>query len=485
MTPLHGLPDPLILLDCETTGGKPGSDRITELALIEIVGGVEVDRWQTLLNPQVPISPWIADFTGITNAMVATAPTFADIAPALFERLQGKVLGAHNARFDYGFLKSEFKRAGINYSAKTLCTVQLSRALYPQYDRHGLDEVVKRLGLHITQRHRAMVDTEILLQLLQQISHEFSPAEIEAASKGLLKRTALPASLDPAVIDALPNRPGVYYFYDADGNLLYVGKSVALRERILSHFSADHRQATDRKINAALARIEVEETGSDFAAQLRENQQIKALAPLYNRRQKKMSTLYQFALETDTKGYQRLSTVATDICAPAGDQQRYGLFRSRKQADTRLQKLVREHQLCPRLCGLEAKASGPCFAFQLHRCRGACCENESPLLYNLRLQEALRPLKLTLWPWPGAIVVAAYHADPDAELAHYHVIDHWLYLGQVDTETEADNLLRRQRRDPAPFDIDAYRILVKFLLNPPLLRKNRLQILPLPAPVSE
>lgn len=478
MTPLHGLPDTLILLDCETTGGKPGRDRITEVALIEIDNGIETGRWQTLLNPEMPISAWIAEFTGITNAMVATAPTFADIAPDLLARLQDKVLVAHNARFDYGFLKAEFKRAGLHYTAKTLCTVQLSRALYPQYDRHGLDEVVKRLGLGTSDRHRAMADTEILLALLQQISREFSAADIEAASKGLLRRVALPPNLDLSQIDHLPGSPGVYYFYDSAGLLLYVGKSVNLRERVLSHFSAEHRQATDLKINQSIARIEVETTPSDFGAQLRENQQIKALAPAYNRRQKKVRKLCQFELSTDTNGYQRVQLVEADVYQPPSRQQRYGLFRNRKQAETRLLKLVKEYQLCPRFCGLEAQASGPCFACQLRQCRGPCCGQETPLSYNLRLAEALHHLKLQLWPWDTPIVVSEFPREPEHQPTRLHMIDQWIYLGRVDSPDDLEGLLSHQRRDPEPFDIDTYRILVKFLLNPPLQRKNRLQIQP-------
>lgn len=478
MTPLHGLPDALILLDCETTGGKPGRDRITEVAFIQIENGMETCRWQTLLNPEVPISPWIAEFTGITNAMVANAPTFAEIAPELLTRLQDRVLVAHNARFDYGFLKAEFKRAGLNYTAKTLCTVQLSRALYPQYDRHGLDEVVRRLGLGTTERHRAMADTEILLALLQQISRDFSAAEIDAASKGLLRRVALPPHLDLSQIDHLPTSPGVYYFYDSAGLLLYVGKSVNLRERVLSHFGAEHRQATDLKISQSIARIEVETTPSDFGAQLRENQQIKALAPAYNRRQKKVRTLCQFELVTHPDGYQRVQLVEADVYQPPSRQQRYGLFRNRKQAETRLLKLVKDYQLCPRLCGLEAPANGPCFASQLQQCRGACCGKETPLRYNLRLAEALQPLKLQLWPWPTAVVVCEYPREPEHESTRFHAIDQWVYLGRVDSPDDIDGLFSHQRRDPEPFDIDTYRILVKFLLNPPLQRKNRLQIQP-------
>ena len=145
-------------LDIETTGGNPQRDRITEIGIRFWRDGQVVGEWQTLLNPETRISGFIEQLTGISNSLVADEPVFADIANELEEQLRGKVLVAHNARFDYGFLKAEFRRLGHLFTAKVLCTVRLSRALYPQHKRHNMDALMARHNLPQVQRHRAMGD---------------------------------------------------------------------------------------------------------------------------------------------------------------------------------------------------------------------------------------------------------------------------------------------------------------------------------------
>src|SRR5687767_85339 len=154
---------PLAIVDLETTGTDPAADRVTEIAVLEVDGFGVSGEWSTLVNPGgggIP-SP-IQALTGITNDMVASAPRFAELAGELYERLEGRVFVAHNARFDYGFLRREFDRAGIKFSAKTLCTVRLSRRLYPGEPHHNLDSVIARHGIECRARHRAAGDADAL-----------------------------------------------------------------------------------------------------------------------------------------------------------------------------------------------------------------------------------------------------------------------------------------------------------------------------------
>lgn len=479
MADLSAFPDKMVLLDCETTGGRASYHRMTELALIEVIDGKVSDRWQTLLNPGIAIPPWITRLTGISNDMVAEAPRFEDIADELFSRLEGAVIVAHNARFDYSFLKQSFLRCGHALSSKTLCSVRLSRQLFPQHRHHGLDRIIERLGLTLSDRHRAMADTEVILAFLEHISEQFPPADIEQCWRQQVKRPSLPSHLSQSQIDALPESPGVYRFYDADGKLLYIGKSINIRDRVLSHFSQDHKHSKALDISSQLHEITHTQTASDFGAQLLENAEIKQFSPRYNRRQTKTKKLYQLALRTNTEGYHTLDCVVTDMAAIQDITQRYGLFRSRKQAQDKLLELIGEHQLCQKLCGLEKRQRGSCFGFQLKKCLGACCSEEAATRYNLRVQLALQSIKNQQWPWPGPVVVEEYPLNADSE-PDYHLVDQWRYLGQVRDDTDCQQRLQQMADEPAPFDKDCYRILLRFLLKPVKQAHHRLQIKPLP-----
>ena len=186
------LRQPLVFLDLETTGMLAAEERITEIGLVEVDQGEFVGSWSQLVNPEKSIPPFIETLTGISDEMVQHAPTFAQLAPGLFERLQGKLLIAHNARFDYGFLKSEFERVGLAYQPRVLCTVKLSRKLFPEHRRHNLGSLIQRHGLACSARHRALGDAEVLWQFLQKIQAELDAECIAAALQAQLKAPTLP-----------------------------------------------------------------------------------------------------------------------------------------------------------------------------------------------------------------------------------------------------------------------------------------------------
>ncbi|MFY8044889.1 MAG: exonuclease domain-containing protein, partial [Rhodoferax sp.] len=223
-----------VMLDLETTGGSAVHDRITEIAAVRVEGGVEVARWSTLVNPETSIPPFIQNLTGITNAMVEDAPTFAQVAPRLLEILDGAVFVAHNVRFDHGFVVNELARLEKPLKIKTLCTVRLSRKLYPQHKGHGLDAIMQRHGLHTVARHRAMGDVDVVLQWLQLAQAELGTEVLQREASALLQGSAsLPPLLETPVED-IPDTPGVYLFYGEGSIPLYVGKSVNIRTRVLS-----------------------------------------------------------------------------------------------------------------------------------------------------------------------------------------------------------------------------------------------------------
>ena len=475
MTFSDGFPKDMVLLDCETTGGNALRDRMTELALIFVENGEITGRWQQLFNPGQRIPPWISELTGITDSMVAGQPTFAERAETIQNLLTGKVMVAHHARFDYGFLRAEFQRAGITFLGKTLCSVKLSRRFYPEARRHGIDAIVARLGLHIENRHRAMDDADVIGKLFSQISADYPATEITQVCQQLMQQTRLPSQLDPAEIDKLPESPGVYRFYDENGALLYIGKSINIKQRVLSHF-ASQGNLRSSEMQQQLSSIDFIETPSDFGAQLLENQLIKSETPLYNRRQTKTKRLFQLALSTDKQGYQRVQIDMADLSQPPAFTNRFGLFRSQRQAQKKLLQLVSDHQLCQQLTGLEPTKKGSCFGFQLHKCKGACAGVEAATIYNLRLQTALSGLKNQVWPWSGPILVKELAIDGDDDKSHYHLIDQWLYLGRVNDADSAHQRLSKIADAPQYFDLDAYKIQLRFLLK---LKPKQLQIQPI------
>ncbi len=489
-----GFPRRMVLLDCETTGGNATRNRIIEIGLLVIEEGKLMERWQTFVDPQTTLPPFIQKITGINPRMLIGAPIFSDIAEQLLEHLNDRALVAHNARFDYGFLKNEFARIGIKFSTKPLCSVKFSRALFPQFNRHGLSHIIKRFDLTIENRHRAMDDAEMIYQFFLKSSALFSAEEIAATCKQQLKRPALPMNLSSSEIDKLPASAGVYYFYDTNGGLLYIGKSVHIRNRVMSHFTQDHKNAKDLQMSAKIAHIDFHNTPSDFGAQVLESNQIKALSPLYNRRLRRVKKMHQFRSYEDSRGYKRLSIEAVDVDSGI-DESNIGLFRSPRQANKKLESLADQFSLCHKLLGLEAGLinNKPCFRAQLNKCLGACHGAEIPELYNQRLNSALEGYQLQIWPYSGPILIEERNAE-DSEQTALHLIDNWRYIKKL---TAADELFERglqtmdssnvvavndhpnRSQDEINFDLDIYFILVRFLINDDRMKMNNIKIWPL------
>jgi len=288
---LQLLDAPLAIVDLETTGAHPAHDRVTEIAVIEVDGGEVAGEWSTLVNPGTGIPPAIQALTGITNDMVADAPGFGSLAAQLHERLEGRVLVAHNARFDYGFLKQEFERAGLAYRARTLCTVQLSRRLYPEHAHHNLDSVMQRHGIECKARHRALGDADAVWQFLRVAAAEHGEQVVAVAARQVAKQASLPAHLDRAMVDAIPEAPGVYLFYGEGTAPLYVGKSVAMRTRVLQHFADDLRSARQLQLAREVRRIEWRRTAGELGALLLEARLVKELLPAFNRQLRRAAAL--------------------------------------------------------------------------------------------------------------------------------------------------------------------------------------------------
>ena len=445
----------LAFVDLETTGATATRDRITEIGIVEVDEDGTVREWEQLLNPGVSISPFIVNLTGISNAMVADAPDFADVAATVLEKLRGRLFIAHNARFDYGFLKNEFKRCGIDFRASVLCTVKLSRALYPEFKQHGLDRLIERHGLKANARHRALADAQLIHQFWQKIHVDRSKEEITAALKSFNAHPSLPSHLDPAVIEDLPESPGVYLFYgektEAGDLPLYVGKAKNIRSRVLSHFSADHRSAREMTLAQQVRRIDWQETQGEVGALLREATLVKTLRPAHNRQLRRNDESCTWQLVQDKDGWLRPIIASTEDLDFSPAEPCYGLFKTSREATQVLRRLVEAHHLCESQTGLAPMAAGkPCFGHQLRRCKGACVGHETPAQHNLRLMSALLGLKLAPWPFAGAAILR--------EGDEIHLINRWRYLGSARNLADVNAMLDHRL---SAFDPDTYKILSK------------------------
>jgi len=443
-----------LMLDLETTGGNPSLDRIIEVAAVRVEEGREVVRWSTLVNPGTRISPFITSLTGIDNAMVRDAPAFAEVAPRLLELLDDTVLVAHNVRFDHGFLKNEFQRLEIDLRIRLLCTVRLSRRLYPQHKSHGLDAIMRRHGLHSDARHRAMGDVDAVLQWLELARRELGGEALQHAACALVASAAsLPPHLETAV-HGIPDAAGVYLLYGETAQPLYVGKSIHLRARVVAHFQAVPKSGRDMRLAQETRRVEFERTAGELGALLRESQLVKQLQPKYNRKLRRAPALCVWQLADDAHHRPQVRLIETSALMPDQLGQVYGIFKSARAAREALLALAEVHGLCARLLGLEA-STGRCFGHQIGRCAGACCGQEPLARHLLRVRLALAAHKLQDWPFPGPVGLREF--DPASGRTDIHVFDHWCHLATVQDEADLHEVL--SSRQPMAFDVDTYGLL--------------------------
>lgn len=371
------------IVDIETTGGSSRMEKITEIAIYQHDGEKITGEFASLINPERNIPYFITSLTGITNEMVEDAPRFYEIAKKIVEMTEGRTFVAHNARFDYSFLREEFKSLGFNFRRPLLDTVALSRKLIPGHTSYSLGNICKDLQIVINGRHRAAGDAFATTRLFEILLEK--DRELAACGKNIIKSTRiskLNPNLDLSKIENIPEEPGVYYFYNDKHDLIYIGKSRNLQQRISTHLS---NNTTNRamEMRDLISDIDWELTGSELIALLMESAEIKRNKPVYNRAQR--STGFQWGIfsYTDDNGYMnfRFGRVCNIDEIPVS------VYSSKEKARSKLGYMVETYRLCQKLCGLY-DTEGACFHQQVGMCEGACCGKESPEDYNERAMKA-------------------------------------------------------------------------------------------------
>ncbi|MFN8165234.1 MAG: exonuclease domain-containing protein [Bacteroidia bacterium] len=371
------------IIDIETTGGNASANRITEIAIFIHDGQRIVDQYKSLVNPESNIPPYISNLTGITDEMVADAPRFYEIAKEIVQITDGAVFVAHNVQFDYGCIQREFKSLGYTYSREQLCTIKLSRKMIPGLPSYSLGNLCKYLGIEINDRHRAAGDALATVRLFELLlTKDGSDDVLPAFIKNDYLHLRFPPGFDYRKLDSIPETPGVYYMHDDDGNIIYVGKSTNIRKRLLSHF-ANKQSKKAIELRNAIRDISFEETGNELIALLLESDEIKKYQPLFNRLQRKTTFNHGIYYSTDENGYIRFN-----IARVTGKEEPLVTASSFAEAEMILDKLMRKHDLCHKLCGGK-NISYACFNYSVRLCKGACIGKESSDDYNVRAQAAL------------------------------------------------------------------------------------------------
>jgi len=458
---------PAVVVDLETTGANPALDRITEVGVLLIEGGEVVREWSSLVNPEAPIPPFISSMTGITDAMVAKAPTFRELRHEIADLLRGRIFIAHNARFDYGFLSHEFRRVEQPFQERVLCSVKLSRRLWPEHRSHGLDAIMARHGIQCADRHRALGDAKALWEFLCYVQDHVPAARIGHAVAELLQQPSTPSTSAPVAADALPESPGVYRFYGEGGVLLYVGKCGNLRARVMAYFSGGRIAARDARLARQVRHVDWIEAVGELDAMLMQARLIAADAPKLNRTRIKVERAWSLALiDGAPAGPRWVDVVDSDGWSGTASERNYGLFRSRRAAEQALRGLAAGHTLCASPLGLTPQPDARCDPGTGSAC-ALCSSTERPAAHFTRLIAALAPLRLEPWPYRGRIGIKEH--DTASGRSAIHVVDRWRYLGTARSEADLQDLL--DARSATGFDADHYRLFSKALLAPATQRR--------------
>ena len=367
------------IIDVETTGR---GNKITEISIFKFDGDKVVDEFTSLVNPESLIPDYITALTGIDDAMVANAPTFAEISEAILAITEDTIFVAHNVNFDYNVIRNEFKAIGGDFRRRKLCTVRLSRALFPGFRSYSLGKLCATMEIDLVDRHRARGDAEATVTLFKKLlAHKHSETVFADFLKKGSKEATLPSHLPSAIFESIPNGPGIYYFKNKKRKIIYVGKAINLKKRVLGHFY--DKKEKELNLCRETAHIDYELSGSDLVARLMEDAAIKHHFPLYNQAAKRVPKPYAVFSYEDRRGIQHLA-FNTLKATPFPLQ----VFHSIRDCRLYLEQVCEKFELCPKYCHLQ-ESVWTCSHYKLTTCKGVCKDEESVVDYNERANLAI------------------------------------------------------------------------------------------------
>lgn len=375
------------IVDIETTGGYAAANGITEISILISDGQTITGKYHSLINPGQPIPNYIKALTGISDQMVATAPRFEAVAKNIYNLLHDKIFIAHNVNFDYSFVLSHLKESGYVLNCKKLCTVRLSRKIFPGLSSYSLGNLSRALDIEIRNRHRAEGDAEATAKIFHLLLKHDKEDHIKKSLQRNSKEWILPPHVPKEQFDALPYTPGVYYFHNAKGKVVYVGKANNIRYRVNSHFSNNTDSRQKQNFLQQVYQISFKECATELMAFILESAEIKQRWPVFNSAQKNREDLYGIFLFEDQNGYHRL-------CIDKNRKRLNPLasFHYLVDGHALMRKLIQDYELCPKLCFMQKDATA-CEGVKDKSCHGACMGKEPPAQYNKRVEKARKELQ--------------------------------------------------------------------------------------------
>lgn len=374
------------IVDIETTGTYAAAHSITEISIHVFDGNKVVEKFETLVNPKQPIPHYIQAFTGITNEMVQSAPRFAEVAKTVYGILHNKIFVAHNVNFDYSFIKGHLAEEGYSLNTKKLCTVRLSRKIFPGFQSYSLGNLCHSLSIQLSDRHRAGGDAQATVQVFEKLLQNDKDQIIGKSLQRSSKEQCLPPNVPKEHFDKLPFCPGVYYFHDQKQKVIYVGKALNIRNRVNSHFSNNSESRQKQNFIRHTYSISFQPCATELMACILESSEIKRLWPVFNYSQKRWEDEFGIFMYEDQNGYLRLG-----IEKNKKQIKPIHTFHYLVEGHTILRKLIERYNLCPKLCFLQTDLT-TCEGIKNHACYGACEQKETPSDYNQRLLQAIESL---------------------------------------------------------------------------------------------
>ena len=433
------------IVDIETTGSHASANGITEIAIVIHNGREVIDKFQTLINPNIPIPIYIQSLTGISNEMVKSAPTFDEYAKEIYDLLHDKIFVAHNVNFDFSFLHYHLAKFGYHLQTKKLCTVRLSRKILPGLPSYSLGKLCSSLGIDVLARHRAMGDAEATAILFSMLLENDQEGHINKTLNPRSKEQSLPPHLPKEDMDKLPSIPGIYYFHNSKSKVIYVGKAKNIKKRVSSHFANNKPGKQKQEFLRDIHHISFQECGTELMAFILEAVEIKRLWPAYNRSLKRFEHTYGLYLFEDQNGYLRMA-----VDKRSKFSKPFYTFNRVLEGYAMIKKLIGEFNLCPKLCFIQRNAE-PCISIDEQVCKQACQQIESPESYNQRVMMAIDDLKATL---PGFLLI-----DDGRNLAERSCIlienGQFYGMGFVSIE-EADQEISDLKKQLTPYPSNDY-----------------------------
>ena len=376
------------IVDIETTGGHASANGITEIAICIHNGNKVIERFTTLINPKREIPVYITALTGITDEMVQAAPSFEEVAPDIYHLLNGKIFVAHNVNFDYSFVRHHLAAAGYDLQCNKLCTVRLGRKIIPGLPSYGLGKLCHHLGIENEDRHRAMGDAEATAKLFSLLLQSDKDEQVTKALKQNSREQVLPPNLPKQNIEALPQTPGIYYFHDQKGKIIYVGKAKNIKKRVCSHFTGNNPGPQRQEFLRNIYQVTYQLCGTELIAFVLEAVEIKRLWPKYNRSLKRFEHAYGLYAFEDQRGYLRL-------VVDKHHKLMHTVYSCNSLLEGRnlLLSLVDNFELCPKLCFIQNN-NHACSGVNKDQC--ACYGRETVEVYNKKVKAAIEALNSAL-----------------------------------------------------------------------------------------